>query len=135
MAVLTNIVLPLGVAKLMYCRRRGYPTGTAYSANRSNRLRVNVELHSTDIWPRIVGARKWTGYSPEVSSRIWSTTGSREPLAIELGEQGLHVERAGDHGEAAVVVARPLLLWSVNGELDAVAVGVAQVDRLGDAVV
>src|SRR3712207_4112405 len=56
-------------------------------------------------------------------------------LAIELGEQVLYVKRPGDHRELAFSVARPLVLGTVRGKLHAVAVRVAQVERLRDAVI
>ncbi len=49
----------------------------------------------------------------------------------ELGE----IERLGDHRQVAVGVPRPFRLRAVAVELDAVAVRVAQVERLGDSVV
>ena len=52
-----------------------------------------------------------------------------------LAQQVVEVERLGIHRQLAARLARPLLLRAVPGELEAVAVGVAQVERLGDAVV
>jgi hypothetical protein len=49
--------------------------------------------------------------------------------------QGREVEPTGDHGEGAVRVPRPLGLRAVAVEFDPVAVGIAQVERLGHAVV
>ena len=52
-----------------------------------------------------------------------------------LGQEAGHVERVRHHRHRAVGVARPLGLVAVAVELDAVPVGIVQVDRLGDAVV
>ena len=53
-----------------------------------------------------------------------------------LREQVVEVERQGDHVDAvAVGGALPLLARAVGVELDAEAVGIAEVQRLGDAVV
>jgi hypothetical protein len=59
----------------------------------------------------------------------------RSSLLVQLGEQAFHVERPGDHRELAILGAGPLFLGAIGGELYAVVVGVAQVQRLGDAVV
>ena len=57
-------------------------------------------------------------------------------LARDGGEQVVDVERAREHADAlAARRGRPRLARAVGVELDAVAVGVGQVDRLGDAVV
>src|SRR5215210_4888565 len=66
------------------------------------------------------------------SRRIGCLGGVR---VVELVEQALDVERPGDHRETTVLVAGPLISRPVGCQLDAVAVGVAQVERLGDAVV
>lgn len=57
-------------------------------------------------------------------------------LVERLREQVLEVERQGGHVQAvAVAGALPALARSVGVELDAEAVGVAEIQRLGDAVV
>jgi hypothetical protein len=56
-------------------------------------------------------------------------------LVIQLREQAIHIERAGDHRESPVDGTRPLLPGAVPVQLDAVVVGVAQVQGLGDAMV
>jgi hypothetical protein len=52
-----------------------------------------------------------------------------------LGKQLLEIERLGDHGQVALRGARPLGLRAVPVELDAVAIGIAEIERLADAVV
>jgi hypothetical protein len=56
-------------------------------------------------------------------------------LAIELGEEGAEIEGTRDHREFAVLLAWPFVGRSVAVDLDAVAVGIVQVDGLADAVV
>src|SRR5207247_7205307 len=50
-------------------------------------------------------------------------------------EQGVEIERTRNHGELSLGRPRPLLPGAIAVELDAVAVGVAQVDRLADSVI
>ena len=65
-----------------------------------------------------------------------STIDPRCGLAGGLREQVLQVERQGDHVHAlAVRRAFPAVAGSVGVDLDAEPVGIAQVERLGDAVV
>src|SRR6266536_1030768 len=56
-------------------------------------------------------------------------------VSVKLGQQGLEVEGVGGHPQLAVGPARPLLPGAVAVELDAVAVGVVEVDRLAHPVV
>jgi hypothetical protein len=56
-------------------------------------------------------------------------------FVVELGEKALNVERPSHHREPAFGCTRPLLLRTVAVQLDAVAVGILQVQSLGDAVV
>jgi len=51
------------------------------------------------------------------------------------GEQCLKLETTGVHSEVSGVVAGPGFFGTVPVELDAVAVGVAQIERFADAVV
>lgn len=53
------------------------------------------------------------------------------PSRPEIGE----VEAAGEHGEAALGIARPVSLRSVPIEFDPVHVGIAQVQRLAHTMV
>ena len=55
-------------------------------------------------------------------------------LAAELAEHAVEVERQGVHLQDAVA-DRPLLPRAVAVELDAVALGIAQVERLADQVI
>src|SRR5262249_3322955 len=55
--------------------------------------------------------------------------------ARRLAEQVLQVQLAAGERKPALGVARPLLRWAVPVELDVVAVGVGDVDRLVRAVV
>src|SRR5215208_5572546 len=56
-------------------------------------------------------------------------------FVVELSEEALNVEGPCHHCESAFGSARPLLLRTVPVQLDAVAVGIPQVQRLEDAVV
>src|SRR5664279_2175456 len=56
---------------------------------------------------------------------------SRSPLPQQI----LEIEPVRKHGERAVLLARPLLFGPVPIQLDAVLVGIAQVQRLADAVI
>ena len=56
-------------------------------------------------------------------------------FVVELSEEALNVEGPCHHCESAFGSARPLLLRTVPVQFDAVAVGILQVQRLGDAVV
>src|SRR5688572_17928839 len=60
---------------------------------------------------------------------------ARDADLAGFGEQPLQVEGSGDHGESVVRLARPGLFRPVPVELDAVPVGVAEVDRLAHAVI
>src|SRR4051812_21076029 len=60
--------------------------------------------------------------------------GARTASGVGFVEKRAQVERDADHRDA-VTVSRPLLARPVAVELDAVAVEVAQVDRLADAVI
>src|SRR5437762_5900816 len=55
--------------------------------------------------------------------------------SFRLGQQALEIQRPRRHGDGAVGGPGPFALWSVAVQLDAVAVGVPQVDRFADAVV
>src|SRR5438034_10939055 len=77
------------------------------------------------------------------TSRLYrgSTTTAKSALLIHqsgpligLAEQPFEVERTREHLDA-VVRARPFRFRAVPVELDAVAIGIRQVDRLADAVV
>ena len=65
--------------------------------------------------------------------------GPRAPLRRSPGstrpEEGIEVEPLGHHGELARRRSRPVRLGPVPVELDAILVGIAQVERLADAVV
>ena len=50
-------------------------------------------------------------------------------------EQFIQVERLGDHRELSLPRAWPFGFGAIPVELDAVAVGIAEVERLADAVV
>jgi len=52
-----------------------------------------------------------------------------------FGEQVRQIEPAREHGELAVGGQRPLCLRPIPIKLDAVIVGIAQIDRLADAVI
>ena len=54
---------------------------------------------------------------------------------VPLPQQIVQIEPLGEHRERAVGGARPLLLRPVPIELDAVLVGIAQIQRLADAVI
>jgi hypothetical protein len=56
-------------------------------------------------------------------------------FVVELSEETLNVEGPCHHCEPAFGGTRPLLLRTVAVQLDAVAVGILQVQSLGDAVV
>src|SRR5580704_8264186 len=58
----------------------------------------------------------------------------RRRVAV-LGEQVRQIKPAREHGELAVGGARPLLFRPVPVKLDAVVVGIAQIERLADAVI
>jgi hypothetical protein len=57
------------------------------------------------------------------------------PFSFQLAQQTFHVERTGDHRERPAWGAWPLVLRAVAVKLDAVSVGVAQVEGLGYAMV
>ena len=59
----------------------------------------------------------------------------RNASNLRRAQEILQVEAPGVHGEAAFGIARPVLLRAIPIELDAVLVRVAQIERLGDAVV
>ena len=59
----------------------------------------------------------------------------RSSRRLRLYEQRVEIEGPCEHRDAAVRRARPLLLRTVAVELDAVPVGVSEVERLADAVV
>ena len=64
---------------------------------------------------------------------IWP---DRQPgSAVQFGQQVAQVEPLRHHGERAVGGAGPLVLGLVPVKLDAVLVGIAQIERLADAVV
>ena len=70
----------------------------------------------------------------------WPTTVSGGDVRLRLlvldeAHQPGEVERLGAAERGRVGDVAPVLAAAVGGELDAVAVGVGQVDRLGDAVV
>ncbi len=54
---------------------------------------------------------------------------------LGLAQQPRQIEPVREHRELAVGVARPLFLRPVPIKLDAVVVGIAQIERLADAVV
>src|SRR4029077_1447810 len=54
---------------------------------------------------------------------------------VDGAEQIAQVEPLGHHGEVAGRRARPLLLWAVPVEFDAIVVRIAKIKRLADAVV
>ena len=47
----------------------------------------------------------------------------------------MQIERVGEHLQGAVRLLRPFLFRAIPIELDAVVVRVAQIERLGDAVI
>jgi hypothetical protein len=49
-------------------------------------------------------------------------------------DQSGYIKRAVDHRYCAFAVARPLSLWAIPVELDAVAIGVIKLNRLAHAV-
>ena len=59
----------------------------------------------------------------------------RRLLPLQLVQEVLQVEAAGVHLELAGFGAGPLVRCAVDVEFDAVAVGIAEVQRLADAVV
>src|SRR6266508_1765306 len=87
--------------------------------------------------PRCRSARSACSGSPpkrrsstQAAHRSWTVSGTG------FGEQRVQVERLADHGDAlAVERQRPLLPWTVAVELEPVAVGIVEVDRLADAVI
>ena len=72
---------------------------------------------------------------PELRLRIDAKVKELQETSDLLDEQGFEIERDAHHRHAALRVERPLLAGTVAVELDAVAVGVVQVDRLADAMV
>jgi hypothetical protein len=54
---------------------------------------------------------------------------------LRFGQKRLEVDGIVDHGERARGVARPVVFGPVAVDLDAVAIRVAEIDRLGHAVV
>lgn len=52
-----------------------------------------------------------------------------------FGQQGLQVKRARKHCQHAASVTRPLFLRSIPVQLDSVAIGVAKVEGLADAMI
>src|ERR1700686_1618221 len=54
---------------------------------------------------------------------------------FSLPQQVFKIEPVREHRKRAIRLARPLFLWPVPIELDAVLVGVAQIQRLADAVI
>ena len=56
-------------------------------------------------------------------------------VALDHRHQAVHVERHRPAQRGRVAEVAPVLARAVGGQLDAVAVGVGQVDRLGDLVV
>src|SRR5271166_2070873 len=79
-------------------------------------------------WPSRAGIarRDYVGFTATVR---------RSRRRLRLREQRLEVEPIGAHGERAVRVARPLRFRPVPIELDAVAIGITQVERFAHAVV
>src|SRR3989338_5968170 len=77
--------------------------------------------------------------------RGWGRTGGTLPaagpfgqgsaVALSLGQQGVQGQRTGCHGKASISVGGPVSLGAIAVKFDAVAVGVGQVDRLGNAMV
>ncbi len=80
-----------------------------------------------------------TRRGPRLPTGGGRSAGSRTPLEpsqrSSSAKQIVQVERVGEHLQRAVRLLRPLLLRPVPIKLDAVVVRVAQIERLGDAVV
>ena len=76
--------------------------------------------------------RKGQSSVPNLLLHDWDgRTVAERSSAVDFGEETLHVERVREHRHlGAVRSARPLLLRPVAVELDAVPVGVGQVDSL-----
>src|SRR6266542_870721 len=73
---------------------------------------------------------------PANRPRIVASRSRLRFTSARLREQALDVEREGDHGDAPTFLrTRPFLLRAVAIELDAILVGIAEIDRLADAVV
>src|ERR1700690_1118897 len=84
--------------------------------------------------------RMWKNLTPEAHPNVGQATKLRaserlDRRFIEFGQQIMQVERVREHLQAAVRPLRPLVLRPVPIKLDAIVVWVAQVKRLGDAVV
>lgn len=77
--------------------------------------------------PSRARGRRWSG-------EVWRGGGERG-RGIKFGEQAVEVEPIGDHGDAAVWRAWPLVDGAIAVEFDAVAVRIAEIERLADAVV
>src|SRR5687767_12156907 len=60
---------------------------------------------------------------------------ARCAICLRLAQQILQVERLGDHRERAIRIHRPLLARTVPVQLNPVAIGVGEIDRLADAMI
>ena len=107
------------------------------------------------LWPTGVdspgGMRQWGRHAvafvgerhfddPFALDRMFVRAGApcgRRDLRFRPGflEQRVKIERPREHGDAALGIARPFGLGAVPVELDPVAVGIGQVERLADPVV
>jgi hypothetical protein len=99
--------------------------GGAYSTKRVGRI-------SRRRNPPPLGNRK-ADYAPLIRPTICGNSSALR--LVQLRQQIAQIERIGEHPQAAVLALRPHLLGPVPIKLDAVVVGVAQVERLADAVV
>src|SRR4051794_33320634 len=79
-------------------------------------------------------------HNPDSWLWIPASRGRRAPrndvkLSLPRAHQILDVELSREHRQGAVGIARPFLLRAIAIELDAVLVGIAQIQRLADAVI
>ncbi len=105
----------------------------AAGGDERRRAEVGLDLEAEDAGVEGEGPVDVADVEVEVAgAQAGADLGGRR-LAVDGREQRLEVERGRTTGVAEV--GRPRLARAVGGQLDAVAVGVGQVDRLVGAVV
>src|SRR6266566_7567333 len=103
------------------------------SSPRGSGAAASVRASSVCAMARSLDAGRWQRRS-EVA-HLAAGAILRPRLGGRFTQQVVEIEPAGDHVEVVVRRARPKLLRPVAIELDAVLVGVAQIERLAHAMV
>src|SRR5438094_4342733 len=115
------------------CRQVKFSEDTNYQFGKIRAIRVNYGLR-----------RRLASFYNEYI--CWETNGHGPPGSflrrrngsIQCGrfpKQVVQIERTREHLDFALLVSRPLVSRAIPVKLDAVTVGVAQVQRLADAVI